>query len=149
MGLLDSIQPYATEIKEPETEDQETEESMRDQSSNHLEMLKRPDSRRCVSDQPVPTLGKIVIFQPGIFDDSQYIADTLKQGNAAVVNYYYTLESTANRIQVFMSGFIYASEGFEEKISTDIVIYVPRHSGIQKCSGQIDLNSTLQITWEK
>ena len=81
------------------------------------------------------------------YEDCQQIADALKVGHAAVVDYYYTLESTAKNICSFLSGFVYAAEGCEERLSAHVFVYTPRHTGIQSGPKHVTPEHTLRFPW--
>ena len=148
MSLLARLKSYISEIKEDEIEALNVDLTQQENLPALQQSERAATPRRLPLPEPVPALEKIEIFRPGVFDDCQHIADALKQGSAVIVDYYYTLESTAKRIRIFMSGFVLASEGCEEKISTDICLYMPRHAGIQNHSRQLELEKALQIPWK-
>ncbi len=96
-------------------------------------------------------LSAVEIFVPYRFDDCQFIADALKRGAAAIVNFYYLLESDAVHMHDFLAGCIYVLGGDEEKITKDICVYTPRHTELQnntKPRGVL-LTDTLRFPWER
>ena len=99
--------------------------------------------------ESVPPVEQIEVFRPSRYEDCQEIADALKVGHAAVVDYYYTLESTAKSIRCFLSGFVYAAEGWEERLSAHVYVYMPRHTGIQSGPKHVPSGHTLRFPWER
>lgn len=97
--------------------------------------------------ESVPPVERIEMFRPSRYEDCQQIADALKVGHAAVVDYYYTLESAAKSIRCFMSGFVYAAEGCEERLSAHVYVYMPRHAGIQSGPKHATHEHTLRFPW--
>ena len=93
----------------------------------------------------MPPINAIEIFSPTNYEGCQQIADALKAGKVAIVNYYYTLESIVTKIQYFMDGFIYASEGYQEKVTRYTYVYAPHTTTIQREESVID--DKLHFPW--
>ncbi len=82
------------------------------------------------SENPVP-LASIEVFTPYHFDDCQFIADALKKGSAAIVNFYYLMESDSIHMRSFLEGCVSALDGSHERISKNIDVYMPRAARVQ------------------
>lgn len=68
----------------------------------------------------------VKIYVPKCFDDAQIIADNLKQGKMAVVNYVDIDLQEQIRICDFLNGSIYVLQGLARRINDTMVIYVPQ-----------------------
>lgn len=68
---------------------------------------------------------KIKIYVPTHFDNVAEIADALKAGNSAVVNYERMDLVEQKRLCDFLNGVCYVSGGMVHRISNTMVIYVP------------------------
>lgn len=68
----------------------------------------------------------IVEVDPNDFDDSQRIADCMRQGQPVIVNYENTDAILANRIKDFISGVVFALEGSLKEIGSSVVLYTPK-----------------------
>ena len=150
MGLLDRVRSAFRELGEEEINNDIEETDTKDAKASNEKIPAQEENSKKSRRMPesVPGIEKIEIFRPSVFEDCQHIADTLKSGNAAIVDYYYTLESVAKRIQHFMSGFAYSSEGSEVKVSEYIFLYTPRHRGVQNNAKEVELDKTLRMPWK-
>ena len=147
MRFFDRLWADIRELKE-DTEDGTAKPVPEDDAPDPVQengRTKQP-SRKLL--EPVPRLERIEIFRPVVCNDCQYIADCLKSGNAAIVHYGDTPERTAKQIHMFMFGYIYASDGFAERVSSDIYVYAPKQLEIQNLTKVPDLDSTLKIPWK-
>ena len=150
MRLLEKLKSYKKEFDEYE-EDLPEEDT--EAAEEHPPVPEKPRNRRQKpqaerrAPEHIPPIDRIEMFRPSTYEDCQHISDALKDGAAVIVDYYYTLESTARHIQQFMSGFIYASEGYEEKLSAYIFVYTPRHAGIISGPKNVNMDKTLRFPW--
>ncbi len=72
----------------------------------------------------VPSLS-VQIYAPHRFDQVPGIADNLKAGRAAVVNFEQVDEAEQRRICDFLNGVCYVEDGGVKRISDQIILYVP------------------------
>lgn len=68
----------------------------------------------------------IVEVDPNEFDDSQRIADCMREGQPVIVNYENTDAILANRIKDFISGVVFALEGSMKEVGSCVVLYTPK-----------------------
>lgn len=68
---------------------------------------------------------KVVIVEPKAFEDSEHIANQLRDMRPVVINFENTDPHEAARIVDFVSGATFALDGKLEKIGKDIFICVP------------------------
>ena len=156
MRFLDKLKAYIKELGEDEDDFEEEYPVPGAQTSgldlDHKAEPKETHGRRTKQKahklpESVPPVERIDVFSPSRYEDCQQIADALKVGHAAVVDYYYTLESTAKNIRSFLSGFVYAAEGCEERLSAHVYVYTPRHTGIQSGPKHVTPEHTLRFPW--
>ena len=157
MRFLEKLKAYIQELGEDEDDFEEEDPAPGAQTSdtdlNRKAEAKEAHDRRGKQKaankqhESVPPVERIEVFRPSRYEDCQQIADALKLGHAAVVDYYYTLESTAKNIRSFLSGFVYAAEGCEERLSAHVYVYTPRHAGIQSGPKRATPGHTLRFPW--
>lgn len=70
---------------------------------------------------------KVMVVEPLSFDDSQYIADHLKNHKPVVVNFENTEEDVTRRIIDFVSGTTYALSGNIQKVGHSIFLCTPKN----------------------
>ena len=76
---------------------------------------------------------KVQIYAPQDFDQVTAIADDIKSGKAAVVNYERIDASEQRRICDFVNGVCYVMNGCAKRISEQIVLYVPDGVDVADC----------------
>ncbi|MDA8226889.1 MAG: cell division protein SepF [Desulfitobacterium hafniense] len=73
---------------------------------------------------------KVVVMEPGTFEESQSIADQLKNRRPVIVNLENTEKNLAKRIVDFISGTTYALGGNMQKVGNGIFLFVPNNVDI-------------------
>lgn len=73
---------------------------------------------------------KVVIMEPKSFDESQAIADQLKNHRPVIVNLEQSERNLAKRIVDFVSGTTYALNGNMQKVGNSIFLFVPNNVDI-------------------
>lgn len=73
---------------------------------------------------------KVVVLEPSSFEDSQSIADQLKNRRPVIVNLENTERNLAKRIVDFISGTTYALNGNMQKVGNGIFLFVPNNVDI-------------------
>ena len=102
MRFLEKLKAYMQELGEDEDDFEEEDPVPGAQtSSTNLDRKAEPKEthdhgtkQKAAHKLPesVPPVERIEVFRPSRYEDCQQIADALKVGHAAVVDYYYTLE---------------------------------------------------------
>ena len=80
------------------------------------------------SDKPM----KMMIVEPETFDDSQSIADYLRERKPVVINFETTDQDVAKRIVDFVSGATYSLDGNIQKVGKDIFLCVPSNIKVDR-----------------
>ena len=81
----------------------------------------------------LPVANKLVtrvVLEPVDFDDSQKIADYLRNNQPVVVNFANTDNVLAKRMTDFLSGTVYALAGSMKKLSRNILVCAPKNIDI-------------------
>lgn len=73
---------------------------------------------------------KVVVIEPATFEESQNIADQLKNRRTVIVNLENTERNLAKRIVDFVSGATYALGGNMQKVGNGIFLFVPNNVDI-------------------
>ncbi len=73
---------------------------------------------------------RVVVLEPGTFDDSQKIADYLRNSQPVVVNFESTDNVVTKRMTDFISGTVYALGGSMKKIGRSILVCAPKNVDI-------------------
>jgi cell division inhibitor SepF len=68
---------------------------------------------------------KMIIMEPGDFEEVQTIVDHLKNRQTVIINLEDTDKATARRIADFLGGAIYALDGSMQKVSGSIFLFTP------------------------
>ncbi len=77
---------------------------------------------------------KMVIMQPGSFEESRDIANHLKERKPIVVNLEYVDKNVSRRIVDFLSGSVYALDGDIRKVANQIFLITPCNVGVEEDS---------------
>ena len=75
--------------------------------------------------------GKMILFEPRAYSESQQIADHLKKRNTVVVNMKRVTPDQAKRIVDFLSGTVYALGGDLQKIGGGIFLCTPKNVDVE------------------
>ena len=73
---------------------------------------------------------RVVVIEPTSFDDSQKVADFLRNDQPVVVNFETTEQTVRKRMTDFISGTIYALNGTIRTIGPNILVCAPRNVDI-------------------
>ena len=95
--------------------------------------------------QPV----KMVISQPTTFEQSEEICSLLKEKKSVIVNLEYVNKDVARRIVDFISGGVYALDGYIQKVSNSIFLVAPSNYEITNEMAREEMKSKLSVSWLK
>lgn len=116
---MDSAEPEEYEDEEVyEDEDEELEEDKKifGRRNNNNKVVTMPGQG-----QPI----RMVISQPTTFEQSDEICSFLKEKKSVIVNLEYVNKDVARRIVDFISGGVYALDGYIQKVSNSIFLVAP------------------------
>ncbi len=92
---------------------------------------------------------KMVISQPTSFEQSDEICSFLKEKKSVIVNLEYVNKEVARRIVDFISGGVYALDGYIQKVSNSIFLVAPSNYEITNEMAREEMKSKLSVSWLK
>ena len=88
---------------------------------------------------------KMVISQPTTFEQSDEICSFLKEKKSVIVNLEYVNKDVARRIVDFISGGVYALDGYIQKVSNSIFLVAPSNYEITNEMAREEMKSKLSV----
>ena len=92
---------------------------------------------------------KMVISQPTSFEQSDEICSFLKERKSVIVNLEYVNKDVARRIVDFISGGVYALDGYIQKASNSIFLVAPSNYEITNEMAREEMKNKLSVSWLK
>ncbi len=92
---------------------------------------------------------KMVISKPTNFEQSDEICAFLKERKSIIVNLEYVNKDVARRIVDFISGGVYALDGYIQKVSNSIFLVAPSNYEITNEMAREEMKSKLSASWLK
>ncbi len=92
---------------------------------------------------------RMVISQPTTFEQSDEICAFLKEKKSVIVNLEYVNKDVARRIVDFISGGVYALDGYIQKVSNSIFLVAPSNYEITNEMAREEMKSKLSVSWLK
>ena len=92
---------------------------------------------------------KMVISQPTTFEQSDEICSFLKEKKSVIVNLEYVNKDVARRVVDFISGGVYALDGYIQKVSNSIFLVAPSNYEITNEMAREEIKSKLSLSWLK
>ena len=112
-------------------------------NNNNNKVVSMPQSQ--VQGQAI----KMVISQPTTFEQSDEICSFLKEKKSVIVNLEYVNKDVARRIVDFISGGVYALDGYIQKVSNSIFLVAPPNYEITNDMGREEMRNKLSVSWLK
>ena len=125
-----------------EDDDDEIEDAPR-QNQRPVAVARRPALGAAQVDRPL----KMMIVEPESFDDSQSIADFLRDRKPVVINFESTEPDISKRVVDFVSGATYALDGNIQKVGKDIFLCVPSNVTVDRSKHDYG-DFTAQLAWK-
>ena len=92
---------------------------------------------------------RMVITQPTSFEQSEEICGYLKEKKSVIINLEYVNKDVARRIVDFISGGVYALDGYIQKVSNSIFLVAPSNYEITNEMAREEMKSKLSVSWLK
>ena len=92
---------------------------------------------------------KMVISQPTNFEQSDEICSFLKEKKSVIVNLEYVNKDVARRIVDFISGGVYALDGYIQKVSNSFFLAAPSNYEITNEMAREEMKNKLSVSWLK
>ena len=144
---MDSAQPEEEEEnvygydEELEDEEPEVEDKKIFGRKNKVVQMQQAQSQ--------PNAIKMVISQPTTFEQSDEICSFLKERKSVIVNLEYVNKEVARRIVDFISGGVYALDGYIQKVSNSIFLVAPSNYEITNEMAREEMKNKLSVSWLK
>ena len=141
---MDSAEPEEYEdenIYEYEYKDEEVEDKKLFGRKNREKVVSMPQTQTNAI--------KMVISQPTTFEQSDEICSFLKEKKSVIVNLEYVNKDVARRIVDFISGGVYALDGYIQKVSNSIFLVAPSNYEITNEMAREEIKSKLSVSWLK
>lgn len=141
---MDSAEPEEYEDEDIYDYDNEQEEE------EDKKIFGRKNNGKVVNmQQSQPNAIKMVISQPTTFEQSDEICSFLKERKSVIVNLEYVNKDVARRIVDFISGGVYALDGYIQKVSNSIFLVAPSNYEITNEMAREEIKSKLSVSWLK
>lgn len=92
---------------------------------------------------------KMSISQPTNFEQADEICGLLKDKQSVILNLEYVNKDVARRIVDFVSGAVYALDGYIQKVSNSIFVIAPSNYEITNEMAREEIKSKLSVSWLK
>jgi len=133
---------------EEEYEDENIYEYDDEEEVEDRKLFGRKNKDKVVS-MPQANAIQMVISQPTTFEQSDEICSFLKEKKSVIVNLEYVNKDVARRIVDFISGGVYALDGYIQKISNSIFLVAPSNYEITNEMAREEMKSKLSVSWLK
>ena len=140
---MDSAEPEEYEDEDIYDYDNEQEEE------EDKKIFGRKNNKVVNMQQGQPNAIKMVISQPTTFEQSDEICSFLKERKSVIVNLEYVNKDVARRIVDFISGGVYALDGYIQKVSNSIFLVAPSNYEITNEMAREEIKSKLSVSWLK
>ena len=131
-------------MDQAEQEDYEDEEEVEDKK-----IFGRRNNKVVNMPQSQSQAIKMVISQPTNFEQSDEICSFLKEKKSVIVNLEYVNKDVARRIVDFISGGVYALDGYIQKVSNSIFLVAPSNYEITNEMAREEMKNKLSVSWLK
>ncbi len=135
-GSLGLFEPVETVEEEPQQRPRQEEPESKGKKGGNIVNL--PTAQ--------PKQMKVMVVEPFVFDDAQYVADHLKNRKPVVINLENTDKEVAKRMIDFISGTTYALGGTIQKIGNNIFLCAPNNVDVAYNSREESLERTI-LPW--
>lgn len=140
---MDSAEPE--EYEEEEGYDYEEEEELEEDKK----LFGRKNKVVAMPGQGQSQAIRMVISQPTTFEQSDEICSFLKEKKSVIVNLEYVNKDVARRIVDFISGGVYALDGYIQKVSNSIFLVAPSNYEITNEMAREEMKNKLSVSWLK
>ena len=138
-----------------ENEDYDEEENIYDYDNEEEEgeenkkIFGKRSPKEKIVNMPQTQAIRMVISQPTTFEQSEEICSFLKERKSVIVNLEYVNKDVARRIVDFISGGVYALDGYIQKISNAIFLVAPSNYEITNEMAREEMKNKLSVSWLK
>ena len=150
-ALMDKVWGlFGMDAVEEEEYDEENVYDYEEEEENEVEDRKLFGRKKVVAmPQANANAIQMVISQPTTFEQSDEICSFLKEKKSVIVNLEYVNKDVARRIVDFISGGVYALDGYIQKVSNSIFLVAPSNYEITNEMAREEIKSKLSVSWLK
>ena len=142
---------FGMDTAEPEEYEEENvydyQDDQEDESIDDRKIFGRKNNSKVVNMPQSGQAIKMVISQPTTFEQSDEICAFLKERKSVIVNLEYVNKDVARRIVDFISGGVYALDGYIQKVSNSIFLVAPSNYEITNEMAREEMKSKLSVSW--
>ena len=128
-SLMEIEEDWESELDYPEEQRESYSYESEEPEQERRQSIRRSNQAN-VTAFPGAYSGKLIVYRPVSYEDTQNIIDNLKAQKAVIVNMEQIDVEVAQRILDFMSGASYAVNGRVYKVSSRIFIVAPANINI-------------------
>ena len=140
---------FGMDAQEEEEYEDENIYEYEDEEEVEVEDRRLFGRRNKVVTMPQANSIKMVISQPTTFEQSDEICSFIKEKKSVIVNLEYVNKDVARRIVDFISGGVYALDGYIQKVSNSIFLVAPSNYEITNEMAREEMKSKLSVSWLK
>ena len=130
-------------------ENEEDEDKYQEENKKQLFGGRKNNNKVVAMPQSNANAIKMVISQPTTFEQSDEICSFLKEKKSVIVNLEYVNKDVARRIVDFISGGVYALDGYIQKVSNSIFLVAPSNYEITNEMAREEMKNKLSVSWLK
>lgn len=140
---------FGMDSAEPEEYDEENIYEYDEEDDEVVEDKRLFGRKNKVVSMPQTNAIKMVISQPTTFEQSDEICSFIKEKKSVIVNLEYVNKDVARRIVDFISGGVYALDGYIQKVSNSIFLVAPSNYEITNDMAREEMKNKLSVSWLK
>lgn len=129
-GFPKAVRPAPIPVVKEEPEPVPVEREVKEKKPGLLSRIRKNKKENRTIQMKTTTEVRVVVIEPTSFDDSQKVADYLRNDQPVVVNFETTDQTVRKRMTDFISGTIYALNGTIRTIGPNILVCAPRNVDI-------------------
>lgn len=130
-------------------ENEEDEDKYQEENKKQLFGGRKNNNKVVAMPQLNANAIKMVISQPTTFEQSDEICSFLKEKKSVIINLEYVNKDVARRIVDFVSGGVYALDGYIQKVSNSIFLAAPSNYEITNEMAREEMKNKLSVSWLK
>lgn len=129
-GFPKAVRQAPVPVAKEEQESVPADKEAKGKKPGLLSRMRRSKKENRTIQMKTTTEVRVVVIEPTSFDDSQKVADFLRNDQPVVVNFETTEPAVRKRMTDFISGTIYALNGTVRTIGPNILVCAPRNVDI-------------------
>ena len=129
-GFPKAVRPAPIPVVKEEPAPVPAEKKVKEKKPGLLSRVRKDRKQNRTIQMKTTAEVRVVVIEPSSFDDSQKVADFLRNDQPVVVNFETTEQTVRKRMTDFISGTIYALNGTIRTIGPNILVCAPRNVDI-------------------